>query len=177
MRPRSARQLATEGAKKSLQLSILFKALFGQRTLGAYLPALVEPEGVSTAGGAQARQPITLTKKGERGSVLTMGAVDAAAQSCMLRTYDCLARMHAQRFGEQPFELDRHGYATLFVEISETMRRRAFTVTIENEPAAAVDAPREPPAAALGWRKNRRILLGLALLALLALTAVVLLKS
>src|SRR5205085_840087 len=140
MRPRSARPLRTEGAKQTVELALLFNAEIGRRFVGAYTPAMAEPQGDSTGGGKLARQAITLTKLAKRPVVLAIGAADAPAKTCSLRTFDVLERMHAARYGGRKLDLDRHGYAELFVAISDFMRQRGLEVVIDNDPGEDAEA-------------------------------------
>ena len=133
----------TQFAQQGLDFVSLFSAKFSHQKFSGYIPQLREP-AESTAGGKQAVQHIIMSPTIEGDNMLTVGYVNVATKTGKLRTYDCMAEMHALRFRNQPFVVDAAQYQDFFDKANEFMRRQGMQVQIETRPPRRASS-RPPP--------------------------------
>jgi len=134
----------TQVAQSAFDFSGYFSQSFGGvRVMGSVVrrPELVVPEGMSTAGGRRARQPICLQPESGGGPVLTIGWVDIPQRRSVLRTYRCLQGMHQARFGNRPFDLDATSYNAFFDQAKGLLENCGLAVTQEDDAKASVPPP------------------------------------
>ena len=134
----------TQVAQSAFDFSGYFSQSFGGvRVMGSIVrrPELVVPEGMSTAGGRRARQPICLQPEAGGGPVLTIGWVDIPQRRSVLRTYRCLQGMHQARFGNRPFDLDPHSYNAFFDQARGLLENCGLAVTQEDDAKQSVPPP------------------------------------
>jgi hypothetical protein len=144
------------------------------RVAGAceYAPVLTAPEGMSTGGGKQARQHITLKPVVQGYRAVTIGWLDLATRSAMLRTWVCLEGMHRQRFPNQPFDVNPQSYQTFFDQAAGLFREQAFHCHIEQVPPPLEGGPSSQAAAASSSTRTAVwILLGLVTCGLFVVAA------
>lgn len=132
--------LRTHNARKAVQLSELYASLMKELAIDGFEPQLGRPDGHSTAGGAMAKQALSLVRGSER---IAFGYVDTVAARCHLRTFGRLEELHRQRF-DQPLPIDRQGYAALFVATADLARRRGMAVELEEQSDEATTDRRTP---------------------------------
>lgn len=138
----------TEVAQSAFNFSQYFTSHFEQTTVGGAVPrrvGITAPEGMSTAAGRQARQPILLHPEEPRGAVLTVGWVEVASRRAMLRTYDCLLGLHRARFRDRPFDVDETSYKAFLAEAQEFLEACAMSVSVEDDSAAVISSRPPPP--------------------------------
>ncbi len=122
-------------------------------------PVLTTPEGMSTAGGKQSRQHITLKPVVEGHRAITVGWMDLATRQAMLRSFGCLEAMHRQRFPKQHFDLNPQSYQLFFDQAVQLFREQTFACQVEQNAPPLSGAP--PPPAASSSRVAVYVLLGL----------------
>src|SRR5688572_31725792 len=118
-------------ATESMKVALLFAHRFGKRTVGGtgqYLLRLSEP-GVSTDGGAKARQSITLSPKNQSMGAIVIGWVDLARAIAELKSYALVAEQQRQRKGEA-LGLSREEYETLQSDLQRFFRESGVTPSI-----------------------------------------------
>jgi len=93
---------------------------------------LLAPESDSTAGGKQALQHISLTPEAPGFAPVTVGSVNVAAKSGVLRTYSCLSKMYLQR--GKPLDVEPQSYQQFFDSARMFLGQQGITVQIEMEP-------------------------------------------
>ncbi|MFO0555893.1 MAG: hypothetical protein U0271_46375 [Polyangiaceae bacterium] len=141
----------TQVAQSAYDFSRYFSQTFnGVKVLGNVprRPELIAPEGMSTAGGKQARQPICLQPEAQTptgAQVITVGWVEIPTRRAVMRTYRCLLGMHNARFRGRPFDLDARSYDAFFDQAKSLFAQCGLAVTEEDEPA-----PSSVPPSALG---------------------------
>jgi hypothetical protein len=160
----------TQFAQAAVDFSGLFAIMFEKvRVLGSTprIPELVAPGGMSTAGGKQILQHITLRPEVAGPPVLTVGWVDLAQRTALLRTYGHMAQLHRARFGNsRPFDLDVASYQAFLDHCRRYFDAQAIRIQYEDE-SVQLPAPAKSP-----QQKNNTtlILIIVALLLLLLLT-------
>jgi hypothetical protein len=97
-------------------------------------PHLVAPEGMSTVGGKQVRQHITLRPEVPGYAVLTVGAVDVTKGSATIRTFGYLRKAHEARYPDRPFDLDGISYQNFLTQAQDFFARQGMRVDVESEP-------------------------------------------
>lgn len=124
-------------AQAGVDFSAAFAMHFVQfRVRGACerVAAIVAPEVESTAGGKQATQHIVLRALSHGFPNQTVGWVNVAEKRALLRTYDCLRQMHAQRFGGRPLDLDQASYDAFLGEARRYFGSKQIYVEVESSP-------------------------------------------
>jgi hypothetical protein len=139
----------TQVAQSAFNFSQYFTSAMADVVVQGNPPRRVEllaPEGMSTGGGKQARQAVTLRAEVPGVPALTAGWADVPGRRALLRTHACLRAMHHQRFPERPFEVDPATYQQFFDVARDLLAACGLDVAIENQAVASV-APRPGPAA------------------------------
>mgnify|MGYP000007275072 CR=1 FL=1 len=134
----------TQVAQSAHDFSRYFAESFGQvRVRGGVTrkPELVAPEGMSTAGGRHARQPICLAPEGGMGPVLTAGWVDIPQRKATLRTYRCLSNMHLTRYQGRPFDVEPESYNAFFDQAKAHLGACGLVVVDEDNAPATLSNP------------------------------------
>jgi|APLow6443716910_1056828.scaffolds.fasta_scaffold64785_1 hypothetical protein len=138
----------TQFAQAAFDYATYFAATFGRTQIGGGClrrPHLVAPEGMSTAGGKQVRQHITLRPDVPTFATLTVGAVDVAKGVATLRSFGYLRHAHQARYGSRPFDLDGVGYQTFVTQAQEFFAKQGMRVDVETEAMLPKLAPVAPP--------------------------------
>ncbi|HTJ81843.1 MAG TPA: hypothetical protein VL400_08955 [Polyangiaceae bacterium] len=141
----------TEVAQNAFNFAQYFTSSFEHVRLGGGVPrkpAVVAPEGMSTGGGKAARQSICLVAEAPGVPVLTVGWVDLVSLSSMLRSYRCLAGMHAARYRGRTLDLDRAEYERFFAQAKELLSAMGLQTIIEDDVGAVSTVPSTRPPAA-----------------------------
>lgn len=126
----------TEVAQNAFNFAQYFTSSFEQLRVAGVVPRrpeVVAPEGMSTGGGKAARQSIRLSPEGPGASVLTIGWVELPTLQASLRTYRCLASLHAARFRGRPFDLDRASYDAFLRQAQELLGAVGLHVAFEDD--------------------------------------------
>jgi hypothetical protein len=126
----------TQFAMKALSLADFFNAKVGDRRVSGHRVALAVPHGMSTGGGAQAVQHISLIPDGQ-GPTITAGAANQVDKTVELRTWEHLSQLHAQRFKGKPLPVDKVAYNELLKRMQAFFGERQLSVVL-------VDAARLP---------------------------------
>src|SRR5688500_15121988 len=108
-------------AMKALDLAEMFRLMVASKPVAGPTPFRVElgtPDGPSTGGGKQALQAIKLVPEGA-GPTVVAGHANKAGGKAELRTYNCLAQQHAQRFKGAEFPIPRESYEELFKRLEK----------------------------------------------------------
>jgi len=146
----------TQFAMKALDMAEMFRIRVGTVPVQASVPYRVElgtPDGPSTGGGKQALQAIKLIPEGA-GATLVAGHANKAGGKAELRTFDCLAQQHAQRFKGAALPIPKESYDALFVRLEKFFAEQGLAV--ERLEADAVQVPQasasiSPPAEPVLW--------------------------
>ncbi|HEX8699288.1 MAG TPA: hypothetical protein VF815_10660, partial [Myxococcaceae bacterium] len=120
--PPSEGELRTAFSNKAALIADLIKATFSRRSYGTapYRLRIDEPDGPSTGGGRQARQPISLVASMDSAPAVVCGWVDVAKKESQLRTHAVVAKRHKARYG---VDLDIHEdeYERFLNELVDTL--------------------------------------------------------
>lgn len=106
------RQLRTQYSAAALDFSEMFTGTLGKLRLppGNYAPDLPPPEGPSTAGGAQAMQPLRLVPPNPAQPALLVGQINVKDRTAEIRDFHYVDAVHRQRFGV-PVSIHQAEYA------------------------------------------------------------------
>lgn len=138
----------TAFALAAVEFAKFFKEQFADFRIGTvvpYTPSLTLPEGMSTGGGAQSVQHITLQSSTPGAPPLTVGWVNRRSWNAQIRTFGCLEEMHRQRFPNRRFDLDAASYQTFIEKAQVFLDEQGMTVQLESSPPAPLSV--RPPAA------------------------------
>ena len=122
--------------QRALDFSTLFNTYFQNYPVGgdcARTANVIEPEGMSTGRGAQARQPIVLKPTSGNGPVINVGWVDTASREGQLRTYNYLHQQHRARHGSTKFALAESSYNELVEQLLKFFASRKIQVQQQTE--------------------------------------------
>ena len=139
----------TEFAQQAYDFADLFAYRFNRQPYGRNRVRrlrLTEPDGPSTAGGRQARQPMLLVPDRGDGN-LVLGWIDTTQRLAEIRTYDALKEQFKARFS-MPIDLERTAYDQLRQDIDSFLRIQKIDVRVtaalpkaESDPADSVTFP------------------------------------
>jgi hypothetical protein len=129
-------------------------------------PVLKVPEGESTGGGAAAVQHIVLEPDVRGHRAITVGWVNKANQTALVRTHGCLMQMHRQAFGDGKLGLDPAAYQHFLEQLRELCASHSIDLRLQTTPAPA---PRDTLEAAKKVRRSHRAFLVLGVLMLFLL--------
>jgi hypothetical protein len=146
----------TQFAMKALNLADHFNAEVGDKRVSGYRVQLARPEGLSTGGGKQAVQHISLVPDGGGDATITAGWANQLEGSAELRTYEQLAQLHASRFRGKKIPLDRISYNELLKRMRAFFGDRGLSVVL-------VDAAKTPAAPTSSRFTVVMVFLGVAL--------------
>ncbi len=124
-------------------------ARFGRSV--ARRPEIAVPEGMSTAGGKQARQSIVLSAERPGIPALTVGWVEISSRRAQLRSHRALAAVHRARFKDRLLDIDEESYNSFLGQVHELLVACGVGVTIDDDTSAVSTrppSPREEPAPA-----------------------------
>jgi hypothetical protein len=146
----------TQFAVKAVSLADFFNAAVGDKRVSGYRVQLARPDGLSTGGGKQAVQHISLVPDGGDEATITAGWANQVERIAELRTFDQLAQLHASRFRGKQIPLDRVAYNELLKRMQSFFGEKGLSVVL-------VDAAKTP----LGPKTSRitvvMLFLGVAL--------------
>ncbi len=131
---------------QALDFSGAFRSVVGHLRLppGAYVPDLMEPEGLSTSGGKQALQRIRLVPSNDGYPTLVVGGANVKSGRAQLRSYDYVDAAHRQHFGKAA-PLDRKAYNEFLELVKNYFAIARLEVTVEESPTPAAEEPSAPP--------------------------------
>ncbi|MGQ0507571.1 MAG: hypothetical protein ACT4TC_19890, partial [Myxococcaceae bacterium] len=121
----------TQFAMKALDMAEMFKVYVGAVPVKGNVPYGVElgkPDGPSTGGGKQSLQPIKLIPQGD-GTTLVAGHANQVERKAELRTYEFVAKAHAQRFPGAEFPIKREVYNELLAKLEKFFKDQMLEVT------------------------------------------------
>jgi hypothetical protein len=115
-------ELRTAFSNKAALIADLIKATFARRSYGTapYRLRIDEPDGPSTGGGRQARQPISLVANLESAPAVVCGWVDVAKKESQLRSYAVVAKRHKHRYGAD-LDITEDEYERFLNELVDTL--------------------------------------------------------
>jgi hypothetical protein len=115
-------ELRTAFSNKAALIADLIKATFSRRSYGTapYRLRVDEPDGPSTGGGRQARQPISLVANLESAPAVVCGWVDVAKKESQLRSYGVVAKRHKGRYGAE-LDITEEEYERFLNELVDTL--------------------------------------------------------
>ncbi len=147
----------TVHAQQALKFTDIFGFKFGKEEYGKLAPRILklsEPDGMSTGGGVQARQSLTLTPKlGDSGSVVC-GWIDVTHKNAELRSYNFLNQQFEARY-QRRLDLRREEFEPLLHELENFLKFQKINYKVV-EPAAAprsaasTISPAPPESASMG---------------------------
>jgi hypothetical protein len=146
----------TQVAQTAFDFSTFFQAMMTNVVVSGGAPrrpVLVAPEGMSTAGGRQARQSLCLQPDFPGFATITCGWVDVGSGQAQLRTHFCLEQMHRQRFGNRPFDVERTTYQAFFAKAQQLLAGRGIQCVVENAPPQ-LEGPPLGEISESGWSTN-----------------------
>jgi hypothetical protein len=114
--------LRTAFSNKAAMIADLIKATFARRSYGTapYRLHIDEPDGPSTGGGRQARQPLSLVANVESAPAIVCGWVDVAKKESQLRSYGVVTKRHLSRYGAAP-DITEEEYEQFLNELVDTL--------------------------------------------------------
>lgn len=114
--------LRTSFSNKAAMIADLIKATFSRRSYGRapYRLRIDEPDGPSTGGGRQARQPISLVTNLESSPAVVCGWVDVAKKESQLRSYGVVTKRHKNRYGAD-LDITEEEYEGFLNELVDTL--------------------------------------------------------
>jgi hypothetical protein len=157
-------------AMQGFGLSARFDEHFAQDRISGFSPRLVEPAGVSTEGGKQALQHVTLQPGSPQSPVLTVGWVNCANNQARLRTCGCMQLIFARRFPGRQIVLDPLAYQHFLDRAAAFLQSQGMQVGPEHVPPEGGGATGSVPASRSSiWLWVVLCVLGLAIGILLIL--------
>lgn len=120
-------QQRTRFAMAAVDFANLFNEVFQSVQLAGYGVELTAPEGMSTGGGVQSLQHITL-RPAAGGASLVMGSCDQAGKRAELRSYEQVAQAYAQRAGGETLSIIRQDYDHLLGRLRDFLKSQDFRV-------------------------------------------------
>jgi hypothetical protein len=129
----------TQFALKALSLADYFNARVGDKRVSGFRVQLARPDGLSTGGGKQAVQHISLVPDDGDAPTITAGWANQVERTSELRTYEHLAQLHASRFRGKQIPLDRVAYNELLKRMQAFFGEKGLSVVL-------VDAAKTPSA-------------------------------
>jgi hypothetical protein len=156
----------TRFAQAAVDFAGYFETMYEDlRVVGACprKPVLRLPEGESTGGGTQSVQHILLEPEVKGHRVITVGWVNKANQTALVRTHGCLAQMHKQAFGEGKLGLDPASYQRFLDQLRNLCEAQNIDLRIQTTPPAG---PRDAERDRASVRRSHRafVLVGIVLL-------------
>jgi hypothetical protein len=139
----------TQVAQNAVDFSRNFEGAFSQvRVLGGVLrrAKVVAPEGMSTGGGKQARQPLTLVPDQGEGPAISVGWIELPTQRAGIKTFRSLASAHQARYRGRPLDIDEASYQTFVGWVVNHLAGYGVNVTLEDEVTPSIPPPRAPAA-------------------------------
>jgi hypothetical protein len=141
--------LQTAYAGHASNFAATLNAVLGRMLVapGNYVPEILAPDGPSTAGGVQSRQPMRLVPRVQGFPILVIGAANPREGVAELRTFDCVDAIHRHRF-KRPLPIDRGSYDRMLTETERLLETVGLktTLVIEAPLASSFPPPPMPPA-------------------------------
>ncbi|MBK6687824.1 MAG: hypothetical protein IPG45_25340 [Deltaproteobacteria bacterium] len=137
----------TVHAQQAFEFSDVFGYKFAVLAYGQQKPRRLKlnaPEGMSTAGGRQARQSMVL--QADDGESVVCGWVDVPQKSAEIRAFQAVAQAFEARY-KRSFDLPKADYERMVMDLEGFLKIQKIDFHISE--SAAVPAPRisAPPAA------------------------------
>ena len=140
----------TRFALAAVDFANLFNEVFQSVKLAGYGVELTAPEGISTGGGVQSMQHITLNPAGG-GMSLVVGSCDKVGKRAELRSYEQVAQVYSQRSGGEALPLVRQDYDHLLGRLRDFLKSQDFRVEMAPLARAAQPAAGSSSASPLLW--------------------------
>jgi hypothetical protein len=141
--------LQTAYAGQATNFAATLNAVLGRMVLlpGNYVPEILAPDGPSTAGGVQSRQPVRLVPRVPGFPIHVVGAANPREGVAELRTFDCVDAIHQHRF-KRPFPIDRASYDRMIKEAERLFETVGLRTSLVHEAplASSFPPPPMPPA-------------------------------
>ncbi|HYH97315.1 hypothetical protein [Hyalangium sp.] len=156
----------TEFAQQGVLIADLLRTTFAQRRYGParYRLHIVEPNGPSTGGGRQARQPLSLVSRKESVPAIVCGWVNVAQREAQVRSYGVMAQRYERRHGSTP-RLTEEEYGRFLDKLMDTLFDGGFQIVH----LVSDDEESQPARKSVRWlQRSSRSGLGVALLVVLA---------
>ena len=131
----------TKFAMAAMDFATIFNSYFTEGVHGGFKVQLTTPEGLSTGGGVQSVQHITLVNA-SAGTTMVVGSVNRINNSTELRNYETVARMFEQRFQGKSFPLDQAQFEELHNKFVIFFSSQSFQVSDAKPPAPRPTAPK-----------------------------------
>ncbi len=163
----------TRYAKEGVDFAVLFAAKFLNVKVNGHTPVLAAPEGVSTGGGAQALQHITLAPALDGEPAHTVGWVNCVNKSAKLRTFECVQQLYRMRPGAKHFGLTSVEYQDFFDRTLVFLKQRQLQVDIETRPPQVEQSSRLASRAATSDRRGKIVKIWATIATLLLLAALI----
>jgi uncharacterized protein YlbG (UPF0298 family) len=124
--------LRTAFSNKAAMIADLIKATFARRSYGTapYRLRIDEPDGPSTGGGRQARQPISLVATMDSAPAVVCGWVDVAKKESQLRSYGVVAKRHKSRYGAV-LDINEEEYERFLNELVDTLFYGGIKIVVQ----------------------------------------------
>lgn len=129
------RKLRTRFALQALGLGDVFDSVFADYVLPGRILRRVQlsvPDGLSTAGGAQANQSISLVPEDAKAGILVAGHVNGVALSAELRGFPYVNETHRLRFGK-PVDFSAGAYQQLLTQVEQLLKANGYAITVVNQ--------------------------------------------
>lgn len=126
------------------QAGAVLVALFAQNFKDREVPGLVprrvklSDPGVSTDGGAKARQSIILYHAADESRALVVGWLDPVHSTAELRTFETVASQYKTRF-RLDFDIKRADYDALRTDLQKFLESRRVKPNLVHEPGPEVE--------------------------------------
>jgi len=129
------RKLRTRFALRALSLGDVFESVFSDFVLPGRVQRKVKlsvPDGLSTAGGAQANQAISLIPDDPKAGILVAGHVNGVQLSAELRGYPYVNETHRLRFGKQ-VDFSAAAYQQFLTAVEKLLKDNGYAITVVNQ--------------------------------------------
>jgi hypothetical protein len=136
--------LQTAYAGQASNFAATLNAVLGRMLLvpGNYVPEILAPDGPSTSGGVQSRQPVRLVPRVPGFPVLVIGAANPREGVAELRTFECVDAIHRHRF-KRPLPIDRASFERMLKDAERLFETVGLRTTLVHE--APLNSTFPPP--------------------------------
>jgi hypothetical protein len=136
----------TQVAQNMVDFSRNFEAAFAEvRVKGdvSRVAQLVEPSGMSTAGGKMARQPLNLVPE-QGGPAIAVGWIELPTSRASIKTYRNLSAMHLARFRGRPLDIEEASYQQFLSWVQGHLSSYGISVVLDDDLTPSVRPPPAP---------------------------------
>lgn len=135
----------TAHAQDAMAFDTMFALRFNERRYGrgpSRKVSIGTPVGMSTSGGAQARQSLVLAPDGEAlgSGKIVCGFVDTAKNVALLRSFEFIGAYHLVRF-KTTFAMERDVYEQMLNDVAEFAQIHGFNLKLIEPATGAVPSP------------------------------------